>query len=72
MDFPLLEICDDELGEAWAEKYFHGGRLKCPKCGTSKRQAWIEGSWGQAAWGITAFVVKPAQVSPFKLRDLCG
>jgi transposase-like protein len=43
MDFPLLEICDDELSEAWAEKYFHAGRLKCPKCGTSKRKAWIEG-----------------------------
>lgn len=43
MDFPLLEICDDELGEAWAEKYFHAGHLKCPKCGTSKRKAWIDG-----------------------------
>lgn len=43
MDFPLLEICDDELGELWAEKYFHQGRLKCPKCGAQKRMAWIEG-----------------------------
>ena len=43
MDFPLLEICDDELGELWAEKYFHQGRLKCPTCGAQKRTAWIEG-----------------------------
>ena len=43
MDFPLLEICDDDLGEAWAERYFHAGRLKCPECGASKRKAWIDG-----------------------------
>ena len=23
MDFPILEICDDELGEGWLRKYFH-------------------------------------------------
>jgi len=23
MDFPILEICDDELGEGWPRKYFH-------------------------------------------------
>jgi transposase-like protein len=43
MDFPLLEICDDELGEVWAEKDFHHGRLRCPGCGAEKRNAGIEG-----------------------------
>ena len=43
MDFPLLEICDDELGEVWAEQYFHHGRLRCPACGAEKRNAGIEG-----------------------------
>ncbi len=23
MDLPILEICDDELGEGWLRKYFH-------------------------------------------------
>ena len=43
MDFPLLEICDDELGEVWAEKHFHHGRLRCPGCGADKRSAGSEG-----------------------------
>jgi transposase-like protein len=43
MDFPLLEVCDDELGEVWAEKHFHHGRLRCPGCGVEKRNAGIEG-----------------------------
>jgi transposase-like protein len=43
MDFPLLEICDDELGEVWAEKHFHQGLLRCPGCGADKRSAGIEG-----------------------------
>ena len=43
MDFPLLEICNDELGEVWAERHFHHGRLRCPGCGVGKRSAGIEG-----------------------------
>jgi transposase-like protein len=43
MDFPLLEICHDELGEVWAEKYFHHGQLKCPGCGAAKGSAGIAG-----------------------------
>jgi transposase-like protein len=43
MDFPLLEICEDELGEVWAEQHFHHGLLRCPGCGADKRRAGIEG-----------------------------
>jgi hypothetical protein len=43
MDFPLLEVIDEDKGEEWAERYFHGGHLKCPKCGADRRTAWIEG-----------------------------
>lgn len=43
MDFPMLEVCADELSQAWAEKYFHDNGLKCPRCGASKGNAWIEG-----------------------------
>ena len=35
MDFPILDICDDELGEGWLRKYFHPHGLHCPQCGTS-------------------------------------
>ena len=43
MDFPVLEICHDELGEIWVEKYFHHGQLKCPGCGAAKDRAGIAG-----------------------------
>ena len=43
MDFPLLEVCDEELCEAWVEKHFHCGQMRCPNCGTSRQTAWIEG-----------------------------
>src|SRR5512136_1507540 len=39
MDFPILEICDDELGEDWLCKYCHPPGLRCPGCGTSVKQA---------------------------------
>jgi transposase-like protein len=39
MDFPILNICDDELGEAWLQKYFHPQGLHCPTCGASLKQA---------------------------------
>ena len=39
MDFPILEICDDELGEVWLCKYFHPQGLRCPSCGASANQA---------------------------------
>jgi len=39
MDFPLLDICDDELGEGWLRKYFHPGGLHCPQCGASLKHA---------------------------------
>jgi transposase-like protein len=43
MDFPLLDVLDEGLCEAWLEKYFHAGQLKCPKCGAPRQTAWIEG-----------------------------
>ena len=39
MDFPLLAICDDELGETWLRKHFHPKGLRCPKCGARVKQA---------------------------------
>lgn len=39
MDFPLLDICDDALGEAWLAKHFHPAGLHCPGCGASVTHA---------------------------------
>ncbi len=39
MDFPILALCDDELGEVWLRKYFHPHGLHCPKCKASVKQA---------------------------------
>lgn len=39
MDFPILDICDDELGEVWLRKHFHPQGLHCPQCGVSVKQS---------------------------------
>jgi len=43
MDFPILDICDDELGEVWLREYFHPQGLRCPKCRASVKQARVFG-----------------------------
>jgi transposase-like protein len=43
MDFPLLDICDDELGETWLRKYFHPQGLRCPGCKANVKQARVFG-----------------------------
>lgn len=43
MDFPILEICDDELGETWLRKHFHPRGLRCPECQASVKQARVFG-----------------------------
>lgn len=35
MDFPIVELIDDELGAAWVQKHFHPHGLKCPHCQAS-------------------------------------
>jgi hypothetical protein len=32
MDFPIVELIDDELSAASVQKYFHLHGLKCPHC----------------------------------------
>lgn len=39
MDFPILDICDDELGEVWLRKHFHPHGLHCPQCRASVKQS---------------------------------
>lgn len=48
MDFPILEICDDELGESWLRKYFHPHGLDCPRCGASVKHARDFGQSGRS------------------------
>jgi len=43
MDFPILELCDDELGETWLRKHFHPQGLRCPACEASVKQARLFG-----------------------------
>ncbi|MEJ5299418.1 MAG: hypothetical protein WHS38_00330 [Thermodesulforhabdaceae bacterium] len=33
MEFPIVDLLDDELSEQWLMKYFHPNGLKCPGCG---------------------------------------
>ena len=39
MDFPVVDLFDDDLSAAWLLKYFHQGELKCPHCGRSVEEA---------------------------------
>lgn len=44
MDFPLLAICDDELGERWLRKHFHPNGFGCPHCAVPVKRARRVGS----------------------------
>jgi len=39
MDFPIVDLLDDDLSAAWLLKYFHQNELKCPHCGRSVEEA---------------------------------
>jgi transposase-like protein len=39
MDFPIVELFDDDLSAVWLLKYFHQDDLKCPHCGRSVEEA---------------------------------
>jgi transposase-like protein len=39
MDFPIVELIDDELSTTWLLKHFHPNGLICPHCGASLAQA---------------------------------
>ena len=32
MDFPIVDLLDDDMSEAWLRKHFHPQGLKCPHC----------------------------------------
>jgi transposase-like protein len=39
MDFPIVDLLDDEISEAWLWKYCHPEGRKCPHCGASVGEA---------------------------------
>lgn len=39
MDFPIVDLLDDDLSTAWLLKYFHQNELKCPHCGRGVEEA---------------------------------
>jgi len=39
MDFPIVDLFDDDLSAAWLLKYFHQNELKCPHCRRSVKEA---------------------------------
>lgn len=39
MDFPIVDLLDDELSSQWLLKHFHPDGLKCARCGASLNQA---------------------------------
>ena len=39
MDFPIVDLLDDELSSQWLLKHFHPEGLKCPHCGARVNQA---------------------------------
>jgi len=39
MDFPIIDLFDDDLSAAWLLKYFHQDGLRCPHCGRAVEEA---------------------------------
>src|SRR5437867_9594066 len=39
MDFPIVDLLDDDVSTTWLLKYFHPRGLKCPHCGLNVNQA---------------------------------
>jgi transposase-like protein len=39
MDFPIIDLLDDELSSQWLLKHFHSNGLKCPHCEAELNQA---------------------------------
>ena len=39
MDFPLVDLLDDEVSTTWLLKHFHPRGLKCPHCADSVQHA---------------------------------
>ena len=39
MDFPIVELMDDDVSATWLQKYFHPAGLKCPHCGAAVAEA---------------------------------
>ena len=39
MDFPIVDLLDDEVSIAWLLKYFHPKGLTCPQCQASVKDA---------------------------------
>jgi transposase-like protein len=39
MDFPIVDLFDEDVSTAWVLKYFHPRGLKCPHCRASAKQA---------------------------------
>jgi transposase-like protein len=41
MDFPILEVVDDQRSESWLERHFHPQGLHCPHCGAGTETAFV-------------------------------
>lgn len=39
MDFPIVDLFDDDVSIVWLHKYFHPHGLKCPHCQVSVKKA---------------------------------
>ncbi len=39
MDFPIIDLLDDEQSSAWLEQHFHPSGLYCPHCHAPREQA---------------------------------
>jgi transposase-like protein len=39
MDFPIIDLLDEEISVAWLMKYFHPGGMKCPHCQAEHTEA---------------------------------
>lgn len=39
MDFPIIELLDEQASKDWLEEHFHPEGMRCPQCGASRDAA---------------------------------
>jgi transposase-like protein len=41
MDFPITDLLDEQQSQQWLEQHFHPDGLHCPRCQTSREDAYL-------------------------------
>ena len=72
MDFPIVDLFDDDVSLVWLLKYFHPHGLKCPHCQASVKQARIFRTLKQSQLTVYRCVKCDGVYTPYSGTVLAG